>query len=196
MTINQRKLWIGVIGSILFIVLKLLNGFSDYEISVDKTFHTAKQLIFTIGHFYLYISILFQLKHVLIDYYNQEMLRTNLNWIIKLNALSAALSILMVLGLGKYLAAIILILSVAELIFYIRFFSDVMFINKQAVPAISQLQGFIKAFLIVFTALILFSVVMKYAEKPELRYLNQIVLAIPFVFMSAFFYKTLKAIYP
>jgi len=180
----------------LFIVLKLLNGFYEYEIYVDNSFQTAKQLIFTTGHFYLYISILFLLKGVLVDHYHQEILRTDLNWIIKLNSITAALSIMVVLGLGRYLIAIIPILLIAELIFYVRFFGNVMLINKQDVPAILQLQRFIKAIMIVFAALIIFSVFMKYAGKPELRYLRQLLFIIPFAFVGTFFYKTLKTIYP
>lgn len=195
MTIDKPKLWIGVISSLLFIILKLLNGLHDYEVAIDKSFDTAKELIFTIAHFYLYISILFLLKNVLIDFYNQEFLRTNLSWIIKLNAITAALSILMVLGFGKYLAAIFLILAIIEFIFYVRFFSDVMSMDVQSVPAITQLQRFVKAILIVILLAGLLSVAIKYGEKPELRYLNQIILAIPFIFISLFFYKTMKTIY-
>jgi hypothetical protein len=195
MTINQRSLQIGFIGSILFVVLKLLNSFYEYEMSLEKTFDLTKQLIFTITHFYLYISILFLLKKVLVDYYKQETLRTNLNWIIYLNGLVAASSILMVLGLGKYLAAITPVLIIAELIFYFRFFSGVMLIKEEAVPAISQLQNFVKAFLVTMAIWILFSVFMKLNDKPDFRFLTQLFLAIPFVFMSTFFYKTGKAIY-
>lgn len=194
MKINKRKLWIGVISSLLFIILKLLNGLSDYEVTIDKTYDPAKQLIFTIAHFYLYISILFLLKNVLIDFFHQELLRKNLSWIIKLTAITASLSILIVLGFGKYLAIIGLILAFIELFFYIRFLRDVMSIDAHSVPTISLLQWFVKALLISMLFLVIFSMVMKYADQPELKYLNQIFLAIPFVFISMFFYKTMKYI--
>jgi hypothetical protein len=190
--ISKRKLWIGVISSLLFIILKLLNGLSDYHVATDKTYDTAKQLIFTIAHFYLYISILFLLKNVLIDFYHQEFLRKNMSWIIRLTAISAALSILIALGFGKYLAIIFLILAFIELFFYIRFFGDVMLIDVHSIPTISQLQWFVKALLISMLFLVLISVVMKYGGMPETKYLNQIFLAIPFIFIGMFFYKTLK----
>jgi hypothetical protein len=192
---DKPKLWIGVISSLLFIILKLLKGLHDYEAAIDNSFDTAKELIFTIAHYYLYISILYLLKNVLIDFYHQEFLRTNLSWIIKLNAITAALSILMILGLGKYLAAIFLVLAIIEFFFYLRFFSDVMSMNGQSVPAISQLQRFVKAILLVIVFAGFLTAAIKYGEKPELRYFNQIILAIPFIFICTFFYKTMKTIY-
>lgn len=195
MTIDKRKLWIGVVSSFLFILLKLLGGLDEYEMTLDKTYHTAKQLIFVITNCYLFLSILFLLKNVLVDYYNQEFLRTNLVWIIRLNAIAAAISILIVLGLGKFLAAFMVILAIISLIFFIRFFSDIMFIDELAVPAISQLQKFVRALLIAIGISAILTVLIKFGEKPELQYMNQIISAFPFIFMSTFFYKTMKAIY-
>lgn len=192
MKISKRKLWIGVISSLLFIILKLLNGLYDYEVAIDSAYDTTKQLVFTIVHFYLYISILFLLKNVLIDFYKQEFLKTNLMWIIKLSAITATLAILTVLGLGKYLAAIISILILVDLIFYIRFFGDVMSISGHSVPTILQLQRFVKAMLISILFVIIFSVLMKLGGITEAKYLNQMFLAIPFIFMGMFFYKTMK----
>ena len=130
MNIDKRKLWIGFICSLLYILLKIMSGLDEYEMALDKTYHTAKQLIFVITNCYLFISILFLLKNVLVDYYHQEKLRTNLVWIIKLNAIIAALSILFVLGLGRYLAAIMVILAIISLIFYLRFFGDIMSMDE------------------------------------------------------------------
>ena len=195
MNIDNRKLWIGFICSLLYILLKIMSGLDEYEMALDKTYHTAKQLIFVITNCYLFISILFLLKNVLVDYYHQEKLRTNLVWIIKLNAIIAALSILFVLGLGRYLAAIMVILAIISLIFYLRFFGDIMSMDEHLIPAIPQLQLFVKALLISIGIAAILTVLINYAGKPELKYLNQIIEAIPFIFMGNFFYKTMKTIY-
>ena len=195
MTINKRKLWIGVVSSFLVIIHRLLVGLYVHEVAIDKSIDPAKQLIFIIVLYYLYISILFLLKNVLIDYYNQKFLKKNLIWIIKLNAIIAALAILIALGFGKYLAAIFGIVVIISFIFYIRVFSDIMVIDVHVVPSILQLHWFFKALLISILLVGLLTIVMKYGEKPELRYLNQIFLAFPFIFIGTFFYKTMKTIY-
>jgi hypothetical protein len=195
MTIDKRKLGIGVISSLLFIILRLLVGLYNYEVAIEKTIDPVKQLIFVITQSYLNISILFLLKNVLINYYCQEFLRTNLVWIIKLNAIIAALAILIALGFGKYLAAIFVIVGIATLIFYIRIFGDIMLIDGHIVPSIYQLHKFFKALLITLLMAGVLSVAVKYGGKPQLEFINQIFLAIPFIFIGTFFYKTMKAIY-
>jgi hypothetical protein len=194
MAIDKRKLWIGVISSLLVIILRLMVGIYNYEVAIDKTIDPVRQLIFVIAQSYLYISILFLLKNVLIDYYQQEFLRTNLVWIIKLNAILAALAILIALGFGRYLAVILVIVGIVTLIFYIRIFSDIMLIDGHIVPSIYQLHKFFKALLITLLMAAVLSVAMKYGGKPQLEFINQLFLAIPFIFVGTFFYKTMKAI--
>jgi|GEM_PF-4822352 len=195
MTISKRYFWIGIISSLLISILHLLNAFYEYSGVIDETYNIARNLIYTIAFSYFFTSILFLLNSVLIDYYKQESLRNNLAWIIRLYIVISVLAILTILGFSKFIFILSVILLIINLIFFILFLRGVMSLDETDVPTIGQLKNFILSLMIVILLRFILGFIIEFGMKHELKYLNQIFMSVPFIFMSLFFYKTMKTIY-
>lgn len=195
MTISRRKLLIGIISAIIVFGLHLLGAFYKKAMINGEPYDLTKNLIYIVAFQYFNISILFLLKDILVDYYKQTFLKINLIWIIRLTVTIAVLTVLMVIGFGKYLAWILAILSLIVTIFYIRFFKNIIKIENSTIPTIEFLKYFVIAVVLVFIIAVSIELTMKLNDKVNLKYLSQIVFSIPYILLSLFFYKTMRVLY-
>jgi hypothetical protein len=154
-----------------------------------------KQTIMVVSYTFLWLYMLILLYTILVEYYKQNDLKRLFLWIIKLHAIVGVLSILNSIATVYALIGIMIALSIGLLIMYILIFNKFNKIDISEVPDAGSLHSFVTGVLVAILAIFALGFYIHFGEKPELKFLNELVFAFPFVFLIRFMLKVRSRIY-
>jgi len=184
---TKKLLNIGLVGCLAIIFLQIFAGF--YELMQLKVLY---MLCFVNGINSLFnILILIILWKVLVKFYKQSQIDHVLKVMIGISIATTFLLIfLRYLHLGRFVAIIMIILLIINLIFYFIFIYRLMDIDKSEIHQIEQLKNYSVAFAICLFGNLVLGIIIDFNRIKGLDYISHLLILIPIIFIGLFFLKT------